>query len=212
MPSKARQNFESYPLKDIDLLMETHREWHTGKGKPYTVLTRSGIFLLCAAFELFCEEIIRESVFQIVKNKNHPNDLCDNIKKSLAAAAKSDKNELAVLRLSGDGWKDYYIERTNLDIQSLNTPSSKNIVDLFKKLTDIDVSSVFSPIDADLDKFIKKRGDIAHKGSRAGHVSMKDLEADYEFICGVVSNLDNYLIEPLLELSGTRPWYRRDAE
>lgn len=46
-------------------------------------------------------------------------------------------------------------------------------------------------------------GDVVAAG---GHVSINDLDADYAYICELVKDLDNFLIEPVKQISWSRPW------
>lgn len=208
MSSHARRTFGHFPLRDVRMLRDMHRAQHQGQGRPYSVLTRSGIFLLCAAWELYCEEVIAESVEHLLGWCENPLNLPERPRRTLVQAVSSDKHELAALRLAGDGWKQYYRDRSNKKLGDLNTPNAENVTDLFGALVGVDVLPVLDPISARLTTFIGKRGDIAHRGAQAGHVRINDLEADIEFICNAVRDLDNFLIAPLRAIIGERPWNR----
>lgn len=211
MPSAARLNFERFLLRDVRELSDLHRQRFAGPGRPQSFLTRSGIFLLCAAWELYCEDVIKEAFNFVVANTNEPLALPEQVRRTLANGIKSEKNELAPLRLSGDGWRDYLREHIEKRLGQLNTPNVDNITDLFSRVVGIDVGPILAPHTQGLSDFISKRGDIAHRGADAGHVSINDLQADYDFICGLVVELDNAIIEPLRQHTGRRPWNRRAA-
>lgn len=208
MPSAARLNFERHLLKDVDALIKAHREG-LRRGRPPSVLTRSGTFLLCAAWELYCEEVLLESFSHILARCGGPTNLHLNVQKTLALAIKNEKSELAPLQLAGDGWKAYLNTHAETRVKQLNTPSVANITDLFSRIVGVDVTPSLQPHEIRLRSFISKRGDIAHQGAQAGHVSINDLEADKLFICRLVVELDNFLIAPVQQISGHRPWNAR---
>lgn len=210
MPSQARLNFERNLLRDVERLEEMHREQFPGRGRPHSILTRSGIFLLCAAWELYCEEVIKEAFEHVVGHANAPLDLPEHPRRTLANAIKADKHELAVLRLAGDGWKDYLREHAEKKLEELNTPNCANVTDLFKRLVGIDVEPILGQHTQALLDFIAKRGDIAHRGAQAGHVSINDLQADHQFVRALVVRLDNEIIQPIQDACGHRPWNRRN--
>lgn len=211
LASSARKNFRSVPLRDVRKLRDMHVEQHKGRGRPYSILTRSGIFLLCAAWELYCEEVIDECVELLIARFKLPTDLPDSIQKFIARSLKKETHELAALSLAGEGWKKYYRKQARVKLDALNTPKSTNVTDLFRELVGVDVTPVLNPINIKLLAFIAKRGDIAHQGAKAGHVSINDLNDDYIFVCNAVADLDNFLIDPLKALMGYRPWNRETA-
>jgi hypothetical protein len=209
MPSRARLNFERHLLRDVELLMEQHRQIYQGPGRPLSVLTRSGVFLLCAAWELYCEDVLMECFELVVRETGEPMALPEGVRRTLAHAVKSEKNELAALRLAGDGWRAFLREKVRTKVEQLNTPNAANITDLFARSVGVDVHPFLDQHEAALTAFISKRGDIAHRGAQAGHVSINDLAADYAYICALVRDLDNHLIDPIQGLTGRRPWNRR---
>ena len=116
-----------------------------------------------------------------------------------------------MLRLCGDGWKDVLRELFKEEIGRLNTPNTKNIQDLFLNLLQLDVSNILAPKSERLKNFISLRGEIAHKGVKAGHVSYQEVLAGYSLIQTIVDELDNSLAEILKERFGKIPWKRRAA-
>lgn len=211
MPSYARRTFERAPLNDVRVLQQLHREQHPGPGRPGSALTRSGIFLLCAAWELYSEEVLLELVECLITYNEDPMSLPREVKKGLAESLKADKHELAALRLAGTGWKQCLRNYAKSVVGGLNTPSSANLNPLFKRLCGLDASEALDPVSIQLNEFIAKRGDIAHRGAQAGHISITDLDADFEFICSLIDRLDNYLIVPMREIVGYQPWNRRNG-
>ncbi|MEH3109789.1 MAG: HEPN domain-containing protein [Agrobacterium cavarae] len=210
MPSQARLNFERNLSRDVERLEEMHRAQFPGPGRPHSILTRSGIFLLCAAWELYCEEVVKEGFEHVVLHTDSPLQLPEHPRRTLANAIKADKHDLAVLRMAGEGWKQYLREHAEKKLEELNTPNCANVTDLFKKFVGIDVEPILSPHDQALLTFIGKRGDIAHRGAQAAHVSINDLENDHNYIQTLVVQLDNEIIPSIQDVTGARPWNRRN--
>ncbi|WP_374659921.1 HEPN domain-containing protein [Phenylobacterium sp.] len=206
MPSKSRKTFEKHLLKDVEQLRARQRKAHPGPGRPSSDLTRSGVFLLCAAWELYAEEVILEACRHVVAAAASPEALPAPVKKALSDAAKSDKHDFGVLRLAGEGWRLYLLELAETAVKALNTPKAQNLVPLFLNYVGIDTTAFFESRKARISEFVAKRGAIAHRGAAAGHVSITDLDDDYEYICTLVRELDNFLIEPVKALGGKRPW------
>ena len=206
MPSASRKSFEKHLLKDVEQLRARHREAHPGPGRPSSDLTRSGVFLLCAAWELYVEEVILEACAHVGEAADSPDQLPLSVKAGLAKAAKADHHDFGVLRLAGDGWKAYLSALAAAEVSALNTPRAQNLIPLFEKYVGVDTKPFFELRKDRISEFVSKRGDIAHRGAKAGHVSINDLDADYDYICELVKELDNFLIEPVKQISGTRPW------
>lgn len=206
MPSASRKSFEKHLLKDVEQLRARHREAHPGRGRPSSDLTRSGVFLLCAAWELYVEEVIPEACVHVTAAAESPEQLPVSVKTALAKAAKSDSHDFGVLRLAGEGWKAYLNALAQADVAALNTPRAQNLIPLFERYVGVDTKAFFELRKDRISEFVSKRGDIARKGAKAGHVSINDLDADYAYICELVKDLDNFLIEPVKQISGSRPW------
>jgi hypothetical protein len=208
MPSQARLTFERNLLKDVHRLIAAHKAHHKGKGKPLSVFTRSGVFLLSAAWELYIEEAAKELVECLVGWAGNPKDLSVAVQENLAAVIRK-KTAVEALDLAGTGWKkalrDVVQERTD----ALNTPSVNKIVPLYRECVGLELVPLLGPEAVSIDAFAKKRGEIAHKGAKAGFISIKDLDADHTYICGLVVKIDNFVIAPMKQLMGYQPWNKR---
>lgn len=209
MPSKARLTFERHLLRDVHELLDIHRTKHNGKrGKPKSVYTRSGVFLLCAAWELYVEEAALGILDHILRRSNHPDRLPERLQETLAAVVHERKEKFA-LKLAGDGWKVICREVVTERIDGLNTPGADKVGQIYKECLGIELGPVLGPETKKLRDFVSKRGAIAHQGAKAGFVSISDLEADYRYICGLVEKLDNSLVDIVREATGARPWNKR---
>jgi RiboL-PSP-HEPN len=69
MPSRSLQIFYYNLLNDINQLIKIHDTLNKGKGrKSLGHLTRSGVVLLCAAWEVYIEEVLVEAANYLKKN------------------------------------------------------------------------------------------------------------------------------------------------
>ncbi len=137
MPSQSLLKFESNLLVDVDRLIESHAQLnHDGGGKRgLGHITRSGVLMLCAAWELYLEELAIEAANYLSGRVSRPLELPKPVKKELARAVKEAKNHLKPLELAGEGWKDVYGEHVRLLAQSLNTPKAARVDALFSVTT-----------------------------------------------------------------------------
>jgi len=76
MPSKAFTEFRKN-IADVDNLISSHRILNNGgRGKKgLGHITRSGIVMLCATWELYIESLLCESLEIILNRKTTPKDL-----------------------------------------------------------------------------------------------------------------------------------------
>lgn len=210
MPSKAYIEFKSNII-DVDNLIATHATLNTGsRGKKgLGHITRSGIVMLCATWELYIESLLCESLNILVSRKNSPKDLPTLIKKTLAKLVKEDKHELKPLELAGDGWRSTLFNYTKAETDLLHTPKSEKLDILYKRYLGIqDFSSQWTTSKFDLDKFVLKRGEIAHKGRQAKYIKIGELKSDRNVINSLVTEIDQIVLQYLISLDPTliKPW------
>lgn len=213
MPSNARKLFRDKLLPDVAALIETHRTVNpNGQGRrALGHITRSGVVMLCAAWELYIEEVLVESVKFLVAHEDLPNRLADNVKGRIAQAAKSDPHAHGALRLCGDGWKAVYVEAVKKDCAGLNTPKFGQVSELLEKwlgLPPADLEGGWRTDRATLNDLVTLRGDIAHRGADAAYVRISrlgELKAESD---DRVVDTDRVLSDYLFRLAGRRPWRR----
>ena len=113
------------------------------------------------------------------------------------------------LHLSGNGWKQVYEDHANTLANSLNTPKTGKLNDLFNRLTGIDKLSVsWSLGEIALDEFVSTRGDIAHQGRHADYVTIGILNSYRDNIRQYAVETDNAIGNYLKIASGRnyKPW------
>jgi len=213
MPSKALEKFETKLLKDVERLIHSHGTLnHAGKGRRgLGHITRSAVFMLCAAWERYIEDLLIEAVQWIIEQVPGVKSLPKIPQKDLASYVKKHKNELKVLELSGEGWKNVYKNHVTELSEKLNTPKAEIIDALFEKSLGVTLSKEWSMSPVEINRFVTLRGDIAHNGCDAKYVTIDSLSNYKGYIQRTVLETDNFMANYLKGLSSTnkQPWRRR---
>ncbi len=165
--------------------------------------------MLCAAWEHYCEALIRESVVYLCSNLNTPMKLPKDVQKEISKAVKESSHELRPLHLSGNGWKQVYQDHANALLNALNTPKSGKLNDHFKRLTGITkISDSWSQGENILDDFVSVRGDIAHQGRHADYVTITNLDSYRDQVRRYAVETDNAISEYLKVATANnyKPW------
>lgn len=125
MPSDAYQNYRKN-LKDVRELIKSHGILnHEGKGRRgLGHITRSGVVMLCAAWEVYSEEVILECVDCFISCTDDPPELPLPVRKNISQKVKDADHDLEPLALAGDGWEDVYRDYATQSIENLHTPKN----------------------------------------------------------------------------------------
>ncbi|MEC9407058.1 MAG: HEPN domain-containing protein [Pseudomonadota bacterium] len=183
-------------LVDVDRVIESHADLnHEGQGRRgLGHITRGGVLLLCASWELYLEEVLLECSEVFLDRLDSPAQLPIPVQKQLAKSVRDSKHELQPLKLAGDGWKTIYRSVVAQQCGVLNTPKSNNLDPLFKRLIGIEkISQSWSVGEECVNGFVSARGDIAHRGRDAGYVTINSLHGYRELIVRSVTESDNEL-------------------
>lgn len=217
MPSKALNKFEYVMLKDVNRIIETHTNLLTGgKGKKALGhLTRAGVLLLCAAWELYIEELLIEAVNSCRQKAHGPDNLPKAVQKTISSYVRQSKHDLKPIAMAGDGWKAIYLEVANEAVFSLNTPKKHVIDKLFNNFVGIEeISNCWSAGAAAIDDFVGIRGDVAHRGSDSGYIKVAKLRDIYKVnICKTAIETDNAISSHIRSSFEPKsyPWNRRNS-
>lgn len=185
-----------YNLVDVDRLTESHSALSgTGLGKRgLGYLTRSGVMMLCAAWELYLEHVLLEGLRFGASAAESPDDLPMPVQKELSKMVKNDNHELKPLELAGNGWRGVLLDYGEQRVECFNTPKAACVDDLFLKLLGIDgLSDCWSIGASAVDDFVTARGDIAHRGRHSQYVHIGDLRTHRDNICSAAANTDDYV-------------------
>lgn len=214
MPSASLNKFETNMLTDVDRIISSHGQLnHDGKGRRgLGHITRSGVLMLCAAWELYVEEVMLEGVVYFSEKLDNPKELPKSVQKELSSHVRDSKHELKPLELAGEGWKSLYRNHADEVLNGLNTPKSGNLDPLFRRFLGVqELSANWSLGKENINDFVSTRGDIAHTGSRAQYITINNLKAYKNQIKTTVLDVDNMLTEYLCASTpgSERPWRRR---
>lgn len=168
--------------------------------------------MLCAAWELYTEEVMLEGVNYFGERHDSPKGLPKPVQKELSIHVQESRHELKPLELAGEGWRSLYRNHATEVLKGLNTPKSGNLDPLYKRFLGIEeLSECWSLGKTTINDFVSARGDIAHKGSDAHYVTINNLKTYKEQVKSTVLYVDNMLAEYLCEKTPgvERPWRRR---
>jgi hypothetical protein len=213
MPSGAKNLFSGKLIGGVAKLIDTHNELNPpGRGKrQLTHITHAGVLMLCAAWELYVEEVVAESATFLVRDAASPDFLPDRIKGKIAQVAKNDPHNHGALKLCGEGWKELYVNAAKSACAKLNTPKFGSVSELFYDWLDIksdELAASWRHDSAELNAFVTLRGEIAHRGADAPYVRRDKLKECLTMIEMLAVDTDNFLARHLKALShnGRRPW------
>ena len=214
MPSRARINARDRTLPEVQMLIESHSELRKGKKGPdsHNTLLRSAIVILCASWELYCEQVAVEATFKIMRSLRLVEGLPEAIKKQLMLQVH-DENvwKSTPLRLAGNGWKIVHINCVNQKCKDLNTPKAANIDQLFLHSVGLkDVSKSWSHGADEIDRLVRLRGAVAHRGADSDRVTKETVSHFKSVISKSISETDDALYDYLRQPSfvGKAPWQK----
>jgi len=210
MPSNAIQAFRDNVV-DVDRLIESHRKLHDGNPgkKGLGHITRSGVVMLCAAWELYLESLCVEAAKYFCSKCQSPDQLPERVQKEIAKVARESKHELKPLEFAGDGWKTVYVTHAEDMCRGINTPKAGPINVLFLRTTGLEILSDNWTCGKDkINDFVSVRGDIAHRGRHANYIKIWQLENHRTLINGTTIETDNVVAKYLASATpgNYKPW------
>jgi hypothetical protein len=210
MPSDALQAFR-YNIVDVDRLIESHGRLHDGNPgkKGLGHITRSGVVMLCAAWELYLESLVVEGAKYLTKQCQSPDQLPDRVQKELSKVARESKHELKPLEFAGDGWKRVLVTHAEELCRGINTPKAGPINELFARVLGLEnLSDCWSCGKDAINTFVSARGDIAHRGRYADYIKIGQLAEYRTRVDTTTVETDNMVGTHLAAItpSGHKPW------
>ena len=213
--SEAARTFMT-SSEEIAQLRTIHEEISgIGKGRrDLEVLNKSGVVLLCAIWEAYCEDVADLALHHLVKHLQDPSALPQGLRKQIAKELKKDENELAAWRLASDGWKAHLRHRLTALRQQRNrdwnTPKTANVDQFFADALGIPKVSDgwqwwrVNPKMARrrLDLIVTLRGDIAHRGTTLAYVEKARVTRALNHVRHLVEATDAKVASELKSMTG----------
>jgi len=215
MPSYSYRDYKrrTIDVKKISRDYKSLREIFNKRGRvALDHLSRSGILLLCGAWETYIEDIVREIAAHFA-TLDKLDELPEEVKKTIAKYVKNHQEENKVLKLADGGWKNLYLDEVvEPKISKFNTPKVHTIKELSEKLIGYEeILDCLSDSDRSyINKFVEFRGHIAHNVRMNGesYLSVEKLDEYIEDFQEIVNTLDNHLLDYLKTYINTRLWNR----
>jgi hypothetical protein len=192
-------------VADVRHLMEFHEEaGGTGPGKrEYRLqsLNKSALVLLCAGWESYVEDVIREAAMDRVSAAQKPGELPVALQQLIVRSIEQDKHDLAMLSLAGEGWQECAERAVESVVTAFNTPKTQRVSSLFRTalgLNDIEKAWTWhkntegQPAKK-LDEFVGLRGAIAHGGVTGGAVLKIHVTNSLDLIERVIAKTEERL-------------------
>lgn len=201
-------------LPEIQMILDAHKALRTGKKGPdnHNSVLRSSIVMLCATWELYCESVVFESAAKILRAVSKVDSLPEAIKKQLILSVHHEnvwKSE--PLKLSGNGWKVVHLELVRGKCKDLNTPKSEQLDQLFQQCIGIkEISKSWTHGANEIDRFVRLRGSIAHRGSDSEKISSGEALHYKSLIAKTISDTDDALYDYLRQAQFLNkvPWQK----
>ncbi len=216
MPSDARRTLEANK-DDLDRLMDFHeKKAGTKPGRKYNVevLNKASVVLVCAAWEAYCEDVVKEAITHIVNDCSDITKLPKELKKYVSVVVEEDKHEHAPWKLAGDGWRQVVKAEVFTLVDKLNTPKCKPLKTLFKRalgIKDVTASWYWQRNTVDmtterLDGYVTLRCEIAHRLKPANSVHKGDGTSFYDHACRLADKIDETVLATLKTVTGKKYW------
>jgi len=229
MASQARKTFDENH-KDIENLLDYYsvsEQLHEdnpedGLMDGADVVLRSAIVLLVTYWEAYLEDIVTEAIEHIVEHVKDPIKIPKELKKTVIRELIAEKNELALWKLTGDGWRDCIKSRLpqlkEARNRSFNTPKSTPTQIFIRSalgIEDITKSWLFQERDAItnakfLDKLVELRGQIAHRGKIKKEITDESVKMLSLFVKEIVSKTGGSINTGVKKIAGSPLWEKTD--
>ena len=229
MASQARKTFDENH-KDIENLLDyysvseqLHEDYpDDGLMDGADVVLRSSIVLLVTYWEAYLEDIVTEAIEHIVEHVEDPTKIPKELKKTVIRELSGDKNELAMWRLTGDGWRDCIKSRLpqlkEARNRSFNTPKSAQTQSfIHSALGIVDITKTWDFQDRDastnakyLDTLVELRGQIAHRGKIKKKITDESVKALSLFVKELVSKTGGSINAEVKKIAGSPLWTKKD--
>lgn len=227
MPSSAFTMFNRRKKKEVMDISAIFRELNQRRGpnRNYSLLN-GALVLLVSSWEIYCEDVCRQSVKTIcdrsgVKFSDLENRMACDVVKYAGSDYRDNANPLLqrIARLPDGKWRELVSERLEEHISDFNTPKfsrprGKNLKDLFRHVRSGNIEILIDDFleeqrfCARLDEIVTLRGQIAHTGDApAGNRLNANILDDYtaKFVEAAAA-VDVLIYNEIRSRFGFAPW------
>lgn len=218
--SKSREALRRN-LKDVERLLtfSANVRMVSQRAETLGVLNKSGIVLLNAAWESYCEDVAAEVIYHLAQHGRSWQDIPQALQKRIARELEQDRHELAVWRLAGEGWRDVLTnrvaERRSTGRWGVQSPVARRVAQFFAddvgidhidkewRWTGVDPSSTAAALDA----FVNLRHAVAHGPANATRsISKTQVKEFRRLIIRLADLTDAHLESVVTNLTDSSMW------
>lgn len=216
MPSKAYIHFQKN-AETVERLCKTYydikqqQHCHGGRG-AFDHLTRSAIVFLVSAFEVYCEDLLRETSEYLIKNAKDAINLPHDVRSTICEQAK----KTSPLDLCDEGWRKVYKQIVEDRTNGLNTPNTKNLEKIFQELVGMKPTIIRNLLTDSkgnnmIDPIIIFRGTIVHQVRANQYVQIETVQDYKQVIANIVVQLDKKMCDHIKSqsLAKNQPWRKQ---
>ena len=224
MPSAARKAFDSN-MNDIEQLIDYYdtaeaifKDTKQDIPAGADVVLRAAFVLLITYWEAYLEDVVSEALDHLVAHTRDPAELPKELKQAVAKEIKTDQHELSPWKLAGEGWRDILKARLPQMQEGrdrrFNTPKSAQTRDFIRAALGIADITCCWKVDAKspevssqwLDRNVRIRGKIVHRGKLSKPVSVRVIKAVTDFTKTLVAKTDDNINVELAKVTQKSLW------
>jgi hypothetical protein len=217
--SEAARTFMT-SSEEIAQLRAIHEEISgIGKGRrDLEVLNKSGIVLLCAIWEAYCEDVADLALHHLLSHLQDPSALPEGLRRQIAKELKEEKHDLSPWWLAGDGWKVHLRDRLTVLRKQRNrqwsNPSATKVDEWFEDalgIVKISDSWHWWRVNTRmarrrLNLVVALRNDIAHRGTTLKYVEKVRVTLALNHVRRVVEATDAKVASELKSMTSVEPF------
>ena len=206
-------------LKDVERLLTFYANVRivSQKAETLAVLNKSAIVLITAAWEAYCEDVAEEAIRHVAQHGRSWKDVPLALQKRVARELKDERHELAVWRLSGEGWRSVLSGRIESQRRrgrwGVQSPMAERIVQFFADeagLSGLEAAWEWPDLDYEaasrqLNAFVALRHLVAH-GASSPTVSKIAVKRYRRLVVRLADQTDAHFEALAVNATGTSLW------
>lgn len=195
-------------MEGVGRLLQIHGKL-SGKGPGRRwgteVLNKSAVVLLLACWEAYLEDVAAHAFNTMLKGSVKPAQFPKEVIKRVGQSLRDEKDERAIWRLAGDGWKTALLDYMVTVIQKFHNPNSISVDDFFLRILGIkSISQCWhwtgmstQRAKTKLDRIVAVRGSIAHRVKHTSPVHLNRVRDFRQHVRKLVRSTDRAILKEL---------------